>query len=114
MYIGGIHAGIQSAHAVADLLSKHPKDKSLKQWATKDKTLIVKAGGDSNDIKDIVKLFKNKANPYSWALFKEPDLENVVTAVAICVPEHIYVGKGTFTGFDEKLVALIKRCPLAR
>src|SRR5688572_19208229 len=113
-HFSSIQQGIQGGHAANAVRNKYPRRKDVKRWATKDLTINHKNGGDSSGLEEIVKLFKSKDNPYAWEDFREPDAENIRTSVAICVPEHIYVGKGSFSGFEEKLVALIKRCPLAR
>lgn len=113
-HFSSIQQGIQGGHAANAVRNKYPRRKDVKRWAHKDLTIIHKNGGNSQGLADIVKLFSQRDNPYAWEDFREPDAENIRTSVAICVPEHVYEGKSPSSAFEEKLVALIKRCPLAR
>jgi hypothetical protein len=111
-YISGVHVGIQSAHAIVEIIRKHPNGPGVRSWISRYKTLIVKNGGDSSGLQEIVDLFKRRDNKFAWAEFREPDMENVRTSVAIIVPERI--GRGEVkTPFEEELKALLKRTKLA-
>jgi hypothetical protein len=95
MYLGGIHPGIQAAHATAELFMKY-QDKphhleTIQGWAKDHKTMILLNGGDSIDL-DVMELDKHLEQAYNlpYAHFVEPGLNNTVTSLAIIVPEHVY------------------------
>ncbi len=53
-YLSSIQQGIQTAHIVSEMMSKDLLDeeyKSLNDWATRDKTIIVLNGGTSFDLR---------------------------------------------------------------
>lgn len=77
--------GIQSAHAVVEYCDKYRDEKNCSDWISQDKTLIVLNGGTSEDLKEIKSKLEEFGLPYSE--FKEPDLENITTAIAVCLNE---------------------------
>lgn len=90
MYISGIHAGIQTAHALVELgLSFGSTSRVYKQWASTDKTLIIKNGRGSNEMtqmkRDIAGACYTLDIP--CATFVEPDADNLLTAIVFIVPQ---------------------------
>lgn len=96
-YIAGIHAGIQSAHAIADLLVKYDGKGSTnaqvlaRTWATEDKTIIVLDGGYQSNLLRFCEL-ADRIPSLPYAAFREEDaaLNGAMTAVAIVLPEYMY------------------------
>jgi hypothetical protein len=62
--------------------------KIINDWATNHKTIIVKNGGATQNLIQMVDLFKELN--YPWTTFSEPDLDNALTCVGIVVPERLY------------------------
>src|SRR5438132_10373379 len=81
-YICNIHAGIQSAHVLAELMYKYRELPALQlqpertqrlnvtEWATKHKTIIVLNGGDCQNMGKLRGLLEHKDCPYPIAAFK--------------------------------------------
>ena len=111
-HLSSIQQGIQGGHAANAVRNKYPKRSDVKTWAHRDLTIIHKNGGASQDLEAIVELFKRRDNPFAWADFREPDMENCRTAVAIIIPERMARGEAK-TEFEDELKALLKRTRLA-
>ncbi len=86
--LSGLHKGIQAAHAIVEYANKHKNDKSYKKWAEEDKTLILLETGTSDVLNKSVK--RLKALDVKVEEFQEPDLYNIMTAVAFLVDEEIW------------------------
>lgn len=88
-----ISKGIQAVHAVVEYGQKYSTLDEYKNWAKKDKTVIILDGGISNKnkkvgMKEIVLKLKNlKVN---FSEFREPDINNCLTAIAFIVDERVY------------------------
>lgn len=96
-YIAGIHAGIQSAHAIADLLVKYDGKGSTNQqvlartWAEEHKTIIVLDGGYQSNLQSIYDLAGKLGSIPSAAFCEEQKaLNGAMTAVAMVLPEYMY------------------------
>lgn len=96
-YIAGIHAGIQSAHAIAEMFLDYPKKRNkasdlLWDWAEDDKTIIVLNGGYQSSLQDLCDKLKPLSGTYPWASFREERdaLNGAMTAVAVVLPEYMY------------------------
>ena len=96
-YIAGIHAGIQSAHAIAELFrdytpARGKAGKMLLDWADEDKTIIVLNGGYQSNLQILCEKLKPLTNSYPWASFCEEQdaLNGAMTAVAVVLPEYMY------------------------
>ena len=114
-HLSSIQQGIQGGHAANAVRNKYPKRSDVKTWATRDLTIIHKNGGASQGLQDIVDMFKRRDNPFAWQDFREPDLENIRTSVAIILPQRI-TPDGSFkpqTPFEEDLKKLLKSTRLA-
>jgi hypothetical protein len=90
----GIYAGIQGSHAAQELvlrLSKSNLDFSVRdalnvrQWLEEDKTYVFLNGGMTPSMRKIKRTVKQIGFP--WAEFREPDVGNMMTAIAVLVPE---------------------------
>lgn len=103
-----IQQGIQSAHAIVEYGQKHDTP-AYRQWASKDKTIIVLNGGTSNT--GDVHLCTSTGEPipgeaqqgtmeahadmlgnigHDHARFFEPDLNHSLSAIAFLVPASVY------------------------
>lgn len=111
-HLSSIQQGIQGGHAANAVRNKYPKRKDVKQWATKDLTVVHKNGGDCHGLEATVKLFKSRSNKFAWADFREPDMENCRTAVAICVPDD-FTSWTPSNNFEEQLISLLKKTKFA-
>jgi len=97
IYLSSIQQSIQGAHALTEMFLRYPNpngevDQYLWEWAKKHKTMILLNAGYSENIRNIVKLFRKRKNPYPWAQFHEGKdaLDGALTSVGIILPEHIY------------------------
>jgi len=96
--LNGHQAGIQFKHAGDEYDLKYPNDKEHLEWKKKHKTVILLNGGTTNDKKSklgtiqqyIAELKKNKVK---FAVFREPDLNDAITAVTFTVSELAYDSK---------------------
>lgn len=130
--LSSIQQGIQAGHAAVDLVRKYTTGLSWEQtleqrkqvahWADNDKTLIVLNGGTS---KMLAKIIRSIPKQLPFAIFKEPDLYNKVTSVAVLIPEDWNdpalpmrtKRKKKASYVDIKLTNFydtMKKCPLAR
>lgn len=99
-YLNGIHAGIQSAHAIAKMFSEYDSSfyndsvvELLNIWSNKHETIIVLDGGYQSNLSAIHKLFSNRATgmfPYSRFNESTEALNGALTALAIVLPDYIY------------------------
>lgn len=96
-YIAGIHAGIQSAHAIAEVFRDYSPTRNkagelLLQWADEDKTIIVLNGGYQSSLEALCEKLMPVANSYPWASFCEEQdaLNGAMTSVAVVLPEYMY------------------------
>lgn len=90
-----IQKGIQSAHAVVDYARKAQNESvgfdvvaGYAQWADTDKTLIVLDAGTSQDLEESINFLKD--NNIVHAVFKEPDLYGMPTAVCFLADERVW------------------------
>lgn len=95
-YITGIHAGIQSAHAIHEMFRRYPQRSSLAgnilwNWAEVDKTIIVLEGGYQSRLNQFLDTAAECSSyPLSWFNESEEALNGARTAVAIVLPEYMY------------------------
>lgn len=96
-YIAGIHAGIQSAHAIAEVFrdytpARTKAGKFLLEWADEDKTIIVLNGGYQSNLQALCEKLIPVSATYPWASFREEKdaLNEAMTAVAVVLPEYMY------------------------
>lgn len=96
-YIAGIHAGIQSAHAISEMFLDYPQRRNnagnlLWDWTDRDKTVIVLNGGYQSSLQELCEKLKPLSGTYPWASFCEEQeaLNGAMTAVAVVLPEYMY------------------------
>lgn len=100
-YISGIHAGIQSAHAIVELIEAYNRPANtpeeldahylLKCWREKDKTIIVLNGGYQSVLEDfLAQVMSLETYPVAWWREEKKALNGAMTAVAVVLPEFIY------------------------
>lgn len=96
-YIAGIHAGIQSAHAMSEIFLDYSQRRNkagnlLWDWADRDKTVIVLNGGYQSSLQELCDKLKPLSGTYPWASFCEEQdaLNGAMTAVAVVLPEYMY------------------------
>lgn len=96
---GTIHAGIQFGHAVVEygqlVKGIPPFEAVYDKFARKDKTFIILNGGTTNENPDrfgTLQLNKQtlKDNGVMFAEFREPDLNDTLTAVVFLVDERVF------------------------
>lgn len=99
MYLSSIQHGIQSAHCLHEMFRKYQEynvnhvsdrahEKMLYNWADHHKTIIVKNGGPSDQMKKINEICSKMNLPN--ACFYEPSLDNALTCVGVIVPARLY------------------------
>lgn len=127
-YLGGIHAGIQSAHAQHELMLKYvdPSNPTIKSpyaapqiqtyldWARDHKTIIVLNAGAQKELQSWVEFLTPLTHPYAWAQFHEEEgaLNGALTNVALVLPERIYNYARTVTRARDdqnSAVRIVKR-----
>ena len=140
-YVAGIRAGIQAAHAIDQMwlqfvealrlgsLSalEQSRLEILCEFSRNHKTFILLHAGDHAELNDLANFLAADENPYPWAKFSEPGLNDAVTSVAIVIPERMYddasteVGRGLVEaetgGYSSWEVEFLKRrvvCGLAQ
>lgn len=96
---GTIHAGIQFGHAVVEygqlVRGIPPFEAIYNKYAQKDKTFIILNGGTTNEkperlgtLQQHAKILKD--NGVVTAEFREPDLNDTLTAVVFLVDERVF------------------------
>lgn len=87
-HLSPIDKGIQAAHSIVEYSNQYSNNVDYTIWSYSDKTMVLLNGGTVNDLCDICK----KLNDYSinYSLFKEQDLGNVITAVAVLVDDRSF------------------------
>ena len=93
----GIQKGIQCGHCVEEYISKYGSDPEYQDYFKNWKTWYVYNGGTTNDdeeskfygsINDIVDQLE--VNDIKYAVFREPDLNNSITAVCFLCDERVW------------------------
>lgn len=134
MYTSGIHAGIQTAHAVHEMQSKYAArnssddmqahEKYLKyiEWAERHKTIIVKCAGYHSTLNDLYDELKESSAWLQLPLIKwcesKEALNGATTAVGIIVPADVYTIPTPRDAIpmtaEGQLAAIINRYPMAK
>lgn len=101
-YMGGIHAGIQTAHAQHELALKYiapwkshnipPAGHDYVTWADEHKTIIVLNGGMQSDLQSVLELLDGTQHDYAYAPFHESNdaLNGALTNIGIVLPPRMY------------------------
>lgn len=110
--LSSIQRGIQAGHAAIEYQLKFGDTELYKKWATEDKTFILLNGGTSND--GLIGLYGKepeigsmqqhvidlKENKIDFVVFREPDANNALTAIAFIVDERVF-NKELYPDFEE-------------
>ena len=95
-----IQKGIQAGHAALEYSQKYKNDPEYLDFVKNHKTFIVLDGGSSGDMKKHLKTLNRWLIP--CAEFREPDLNNSISAIACVLDEDTYgaaVGMDTVNNF---------------
>lgn len=92
MYFSGIHAGIQTAHTIAEISLQTEEKNSYKEWAYKHKTIVILNGGMEKDLWDLYEFLDTNDNPFMWDYFQESKeaANEALTNISIILPERIF------------------------
>jgi peptidyl-tRNA hydrolase len=137
LYTAGIHAGIQTAHAVhamerkyalrssTDDIASLEKLKVYQEWADRHQTIIVLQAGYAANLERLYNDFRKPAAELNlpiirWRESKEA-LNGATTAVGIVLPESVYdmrlskdqIAPEGYRSPEEELYALIYKYPMA-
>ena len=74
-----LHGGIQAAHSIHEIMFNHKGNLKLYDWASHHKTLVF-LGASEVEMILMMNYFDSMKKIYSS--FKEPDLDNLLTAIA--------------------------------
>jgi hypothetical protein len=85
--LSGIQKGIQTGHAALEYVLKFP-DSATRDFIANHKTFIVLDGGTSGTMLD--RMAELEDLKIDYAEFREPDLNNSVSAIAFLVDEADY------------------------
>ncbi len=131
LYTPGIHAGIQTAHAIHEMISKYypragesaavdQKIEVLNDWLVNHKTIIVLNGGYHDNLnriyRELTQISADLGLPLiRWRESREA-LNGATTAVGIVVPPLVYFwNEEPYLTNDPEanLYRILKSCPLA-
>jgi hypothetical protein len=87
-FLSPIQKGLQSAHVISELLHIYWDGDPVRQWVVKDKTIIILDGGSSQRLLDIEQIVKK--TPIFYSMFREPMLNDSVTAIGMILPDRIW------------------------
>jgi peptidyl-tRNA hydrolase len=82
--------GVQAGHALAELCFQagSRKDKTFQHWVQEDRTLVILQVPNEEELEKVHSWFEDRKIPHS--LFKEPDLGDSATALAVYPSEQTY------------------------
>lgn len=110
MYLSSVQVGIQSLHVVADMFIKYkPSEQrnNLYEWAENHKTVICLNGGNSADLREIIRKlaydFSSLHSQLPFSFFNEDydSLDGALTCVGVIVPEKIYNAAEYLRKYDD-------------
>lgn len=117
-----IQNGIQAGHAAVELVLKYkgylnpdatPENaKLVNKWAYEGKVFRVLNGGLTSDLMKLRNKIKKLNLP--WAQFREPDFGNMVTSIAVLIPEEFPRGPIQDYGLDWTFNRILKNLPVAK
>ena len=94
----GNQTGIQAAHAVARLVYKSAHDARIRDWMSHE-TLVILNGGTDARMQEIATTLVDHSYPNCTALFREPDMGGLLTAIAyIPTEDEIQTARGIQSG----------------
>lgn len=86
--LDGINKGIQAAHACLEYALRYGNTEKYQKYINNNKTIIILNGGTSADLYSIYKDLEN--NDINFGYFREPDLDNMITAICFLADERVY------------------------
>lgn len=91
-YCQGLCSGIQSYHAGMEYAVKYWGTPEFQQWVTKDKTVIILAGGDSHVNGGSMEMMRDKLieNGIKIGVFHEPGMNDALTSISFLVDETVW------------------------
>lgn len=98
-HLSSIQKAIQSAHAIVEYGLTYGDTPEYKQWAGKDKTIVILDGGNSIDLDSIKDQLRCEGWPFE--VFYEPDMDNLRTAIAFLAPDRVYDYKNWGVSYDD-------------
>lgn len=87
--LSSLDKGIQALHAVVEYGNLYGDDKEYQRWSNFDKTVIIKNGGAVSSMTNIFETLTTKYG-LKVAIFNEPDLDGLTTAIAVLIPSRIH------------------------
>ena len=78
--LSGMYAGIQAAHAMIRLVHNQYANPDMIDWVTVHETLVILDGGNYENMDRICGILGGADN--SMEYFREPDMGNMITAIA--------------------------------
>lgn len=117
-----IQHGIQAGHAAVELTNKYlgllnPKasvinSKQVQKWREESKIFVVLNAGLTQDLMKLKSKIKRLKLP--WAEFREPDFGNMITSIALLVPEDFPRGPANEYWGEWQFNRILKNLPLAK
>ena len=98
--VAEIAKGIQYGHAVVEYAQDHFNDELYQEWAKNHKTFIILNGGTSSTMEGIEKFLTD--NKFVHAIFREPDLNNMLSGICFIVDERVF-NKKKYPDLEEFL-----------
>lgn len=86
--LSGIQKGIQAGHCALEYARRYGNDDSYVEFIEEHKTFILLDGGGSNDMLTRVRELKELG--IQFETFREPDLNNSLSAIAFLLREDDY------------------------
>lgn len=86
--LDGINKGIQAAHACLEYALKYGNTEEYQNYIINNKTIIILNGGTSTDLYSINEYLEH--NDINFGYFREPDLDNMITAICFLADERVY------------------------
>lgn len=86
--LNAIQKGVQTTHGVVEYANKYASDEEYRQWAERDKTLIVLDGGVKKDMESIFDSLTELG--VKFGKFQEPDLNYLTTSITFLADERVW------------------------
>lgn len=97
-HLSGIQKGIQAGHCALEYAKHHGNTETFKDFMENDKTWIILNGGTTRDCDGISATHGEMneiyrilfTNSHDFASFREPDLNNALTAICFIADERVW------------------------
>lgn len=87
-HLSPIDKGIQAAHSIVEYSNLYGENIDYVIWSFSDKTIVLLNGGSVTDLCDICKKLTDL--DINFSVFREEDLGNIVTSVAVLVEDSVF------------------------